>query len=473
MILSFDLGTQSFRATVLDQAGRAVFNWSRAIDTYRQGDIAEQNPNDWRAALVDGIAAVVRQPGLAAEIRAVTCCATLSGLVCLDGEGRPLRPAILYADRRPSCHLAAIESHEEYKASGWRAYSGDFLPQLVWLRSEHADVYANAQWLFDATGYLSFLLTGEATLDRYTAFTCYAFPDARTLPATLFGKMRVHEKKLGRVVEPGELLGTVLPEFGLNGAQVVSVSYDSVAAYLGSPLCQPGDALDISGTVTSIGVLSGTRIVDVARRVFSIPYKAQWLVRGSTAMSGPVLEWAANTLGFSALDEFAAAAATAPPGSNGVVFIPFLAGARSPVWLPSPCGVFHGLTAQSSRSDMARAVYEGLCYSLRHIVETIEACGAHVGLIQLGGGLSRSPLLNQMKADVLGKPVRPQVDTEVTTLASATIAARAFGWLDQDASFCLAGATLEPDGTRHGEYEKSFANYRSIVSRLFPPHTGD
>ncbi len=473
MILSLDLGTQSFRATVLNQAGCTVFNWSRAIETHREGDIAEQNPNDWRAALVDGLAAVARQPGLTAGIRAVTCCATLSGLVCLDREGRPLRPAILYADRRPACHLAAIESHEEYKASGWRAYSGDFLPQLIWLRNEHAEVYANAHSLLDATGYLNFLLTGEATLDCYTAFTCYASPEARTLPAALFAKMRVHEEKLGRVVDPGELLGTVLPEFGLNGAQVVSVSYDSAAAYLGSRLRQPGDALDISGTVTSIGVLSGTRIVDVARRVFSIPYNAQWLVRGSTAMSGPVLEWAAKTLGFSALDEFAAAAATAPSGANGVVFIPFLAGARSPVWVSSACGVFHGLTAQSSRADTARAVYEGLCYSLRHIVETIEACGAHVGPIQLGGGLSRSAFLNQMKADVLGKRVQPHVDTEVTTLASATIAARVFGWLDQDASFCLAGATLESDGTRHSEYEKSFANYRSLVSRLFLSHTGD
>ncbi|MEP7365232.1 MAG: FGGY-family carbohydrate kinase [Acidobacteriota bacterium] len=471
MILSVDLGTQSFRATVLDKAGREVYKWSRAIESNREGAVAEQNPEDWRAALFDALGAIAAQPGLAAEICAVTCCATLSGLVCLDGEGKPMRPAILYADRRPASQLAAIESLDEYRASGWRAYSGDFLPQLAWLRSEHPQVYAGAHRFLDATGYLNFLLTGRSTLDRYTAFTCYADPREQSLqaslPTPLFAKLNIETNKLGEIVAPGAWIGPVLPGFGLERARVVSVSYDSTAAYLGSRIAEPGDALDISGTVTSFGVLTARRTVDAKRRVFSIPFGDRWLVRGSTAMSGGVLEWARRVLAFQDFDEFDNAVSAATPGSGGVLFLPYLAGARSPVWEPSACGVFHGLSAQTSRADMARAVYEGLCFSLQHIIETIETCGAPAATIQLGGGLSRNSLLNQMKADVAGKRVRPQLDTEVTTLGSASIAARALGWLESEESFCKAGPPIEPDATRHQEYARSFASYRELVARLF------
>jgi sugar (pentulose or hexulose) kinase len=463
MILVIDLGTQSFRATVLDKTARRVWEWSRAIDTHRDGVIAEQDPNHWRDALFAALAAIRSEDSLASQIRAVTCSATLSGLVCLDAEGHPLRPAILYGDRRPASQLPVIESLEEYRTSGWRAYSGDFLPQLAYLRNEEPQTYAAAHLLLDATGYLTYLLTGQPTLDRYTTFTCYADPTAKpALPASLLQQLGIDAGKLGRVVNAGDSLGAVLQ------AEVISVSYDSTAAYLGSPLNCAGDALDISGTVTSFGVLSPARIVDPRRRVFSIPYGSQWLVRGSTAMSGGVLEWARQALVDGSFEEFDRLVSTAPPGANGVLFLPYLAGARSPLWEPSASGVFHGLTPQTSRADMARAVYEGLCFSLQHIVATIESCGAPVHTIQLGGGLSRNALLNQMKSNITGKPVSPQQDNEVTTLGSASIAARAIGWLAANESYCTLGNAVLPDPALQQVYGDAFTRYCELASHLFP-----
>jgi xylulokinase len=466
MILVVDLGTQSFRTTVLDRRGGVVFGWSRAIASHRDGVVAEQDAREWRAALADGLRAV-REAGLTSEIEAATCAARLSGLVCLDGDGEPMRPAVLYADRRAAGQLAAIEATEEYRKSGWRAYAGDLLPQLAWLCAEEPGVYGRAERLLDATGYLNWLLTGRATLDRYTAFTCYAGAKERSLPETLFTKLGLATSKLGEVVEPGEWIGPVRAEWGLARARVISVSYDSAAAYLGSRLQESGDVLDISGTVTSVGVLSRERVVDPARRVFSIPYGDRWLVRGSTAMSGGVLEWARRALAFASFEVFDDAVRASPVGAGGARFLPYLAGARSPLWEPAACGVFHGLTAETTRADMARAVYEGLCFSVEHILQTMAMCGTEVGNIQMGGGLSRNGLLNQMKADVTGKRARPQVDAEVTTLGAASIAARALGWLGAADSYCEVGEVLEPDSGRHAHYVRAFEDYRQLAERLF------
>ena len=444
MILVIDLGTQSFRATVIDRHGRPLSESSTPIATHRDGPVAEQDPLQWRAALLLALERFGSLP-----IRAVTASATLSGLVCLDANGHPLRPAILYGDRRPASQLPAIEASPAYLACPFRAYSGDFLPQLHYLRSAEPHHFHAAQYLLDATGYLNFLLTTEATLDRYTTLTCYGDPTPE-FPA------------VGRIVDPGEIIGRAP---ALSNAPVICVSYDSAAAYLGTALNQPGEALDISGTVTSFGVLAGRQIIDPHRRIFSIPYHGNWLVRGSTAMSGPVLDWAKDTLGDGSFSSFDTAVLQSPPGANGVTFLPFLAGARSPIWDPSASGTFHGITSQTTKADLARAVYEGLCFALLHIIATIESCGAPVHSIQLAGGLSRNPLLNQLKADITGKPVLPQQSTEVTTLGSATIAARVLGWLGPNDSFCATAAPLTPQN--HHAFLPAFRRYNRLIDSLY------
>jgi xylulokinase len=432
MILVIDLGTQSFRATLVDRGGRMREVYGTPVGTRREGLIAEQDPRVWRTALREAVERVRGE-----DVRAVTATATLSGLVALDEQGEPLRPAVMYGDRRPAAMLAGIDAGPYF-----RAYSGDFLPQLHWLRAEEPETFARARHLLDATGYLNYLLTGEATLDRYTTFTCYELP-LDDFPQT------------GRVVEAGAVIG---PARELGGAPVISVSYDSAAAYLGTALTQAGEALDISGTVTSFGVLTERRVVDGAKRIFSIPYRGRWLARGSTALSGPVLDWARGLLGEADWE-------AARPGAGGVTFLPFLAGARTPLWEPAATGSFHGLTLGTGRPEMLRAVYEGVCFALRHIVDTIEECGGRVERVQLGGGLARNAALNQLKADVLGRPVRAQVSTEVTTLGSATVAARHLRWLGAEDSYCVAGGEVEP--RQADRYEEAYGRYRAAVEKLY------
>ena len=235
----------------------------------------------------------------------------------------------------------------------------------------------------------------------------------------------------GRLVEVGEAIGPLAPalaqRLGWPRVPVVAATFDSKCAYLGSGIRASGDALDISGTVTSFGVVSASRVIDRDNRIYSVPFGDAWLVRGSTAAAGSIIEWARQTLAFS-IEEMDRLALDAPirPESDPI-FVPYLAGARAPLWRPRARGSITGLSIGTSRADLARSIYAGLALSLRHIVETIEACGAGVGGIRLAGGLSRSAALAQLKADILGRPVTVMADAELTTIGLAAIGATYLG----------------------------------------------
>ncbi|MBK9168695.1 MAG: FGGY-family carbohydrate kinase [Bryobacterales bacterium] len=479
MILILDLGTQSFRATVVDRHGAKRFESSEPIESTLSGAIAEQDPDQWRMALFGALDRLATEGDLAKEIDYIAACGTLSGLVCLDENDSILRPAILYSDRRPAVWLPHIESLPEFqplaRRSGWRVYSGDLLPQICYLRSQFPAVYRRSAWLLDATGYLNYLLTGAATMDRYSTYTCYAEPSSEDLPEALLLRLGIDRRKLGRVIRIGESLGPLRPDlagrYGFRQPEVISVSYDSTAAYLGSPLAQPGEALDISGTVTSFGVLTDCQVLDPERRIFSIPAGPDcWIVRGSTALSGGVLEWARTELLDMEFADLDRAVLASPPGANGLVFLPFLAGARAPIWEPSASGVFFGLTSQTTKPDMARAVYEGICFSLLHIVSVIGLSGVRVDSILLGGGLARNGTLNQMKADMTGVALRALADVELTTMGAASIVARCAGWLRASGgdSFVKPLPPISPDWERNAIYRRQFGRYCALVSCLEP-----
>jgi len=482
LILLIDLGTQSLRATVLNRSGERVFSKSLPVSTRRQGECHEQAPTEWGAGMLELLAAVGAERDLAGSIRAIAACGTLGGMVAVDGRGEPLRPAILYSDQRPSACIGELEAtayfQELQRQTGWRVFGGDLLPQVLWLSRQEPYVYGRAQFLLDSTGYLNFVLTGQASLETYSGYGCYAQPNSPGVPSGLLRKLGLEPTRFGTAVASGDLLGRLRPEVasqaGLPECSVFSLPYDSITAYLGAGLCEPGDALDISGTVTSFGVLHPAPIIDCERRIYSIPLPAgtNWLVRGSTSSSGSALEWARREFlgdGFGAFDGLVAAS---PPGANGVLFLPYLAGERAPLWNASARGVFFGITGSTTRADMARAVYEGLCFSLRHIQSVMRSNQVPIGKVKLTGGLSQNHLLNTIKSDVTGMTLLALRDHEMTTLGAASIVGRALGWYadDREASAALLAVEQEyaPNPAHAGLYDQQFSTYVELAARLTP-----
>jgi len=343
---------------------------------------------------------------------------------------------------------------------------------------QEPDVYARAQVVLDSTGYLNFVLTRRPSLESYSTYSCYARPGSAGVPAGLMRELGLDPARFGPAVAAGDPLGTLHPEIasqvGLPECSVISLPYDSMTAYLGAGLCETGDALDISGTVTSFGVLHPAQVIDSERRIYSFPLPAnsKWLVRGSTSASGSALEWAKREFvgdGFGAFDDLVSAS---PPGANGVLFLPYLAGERSPLWNAHARGVFFGLTGSTTRADMARAVYEGLCFSLRHIQTVMRANQVTIGKVKLTGGLSQNRLLNRIKADVTGTTLLALRDHEMTTLGAASVVGRALGWYadEQEASAALLAIEEEfsPHPANARLYDEPFGRYVELSDHLSP-----
>lgn len=417
-ILAIDLGTQSLRLTAVAADGSRLWSWSQAIATSRHGGIEEQDPAEWQDLLEQGL---VEAAAHGIEPAAIAACGVLAGYVPVDAAGAPLGPAVMYNDSRPAAYVAqaaqALGDH-----TGLRTVAADPLPHALWLRAERTEIFARSKYFLDATGWLNFLLTGGATINAYTALRLGKPPVA--------ARLGLAEGLFGAALPIGARIGVLRPDLQVRlrwpAVPVIAATFDSKCAYLAAGLDRTGAGLDISGTVTSFGVWSPTAITDPGRRVYPVPYGTGWLMRGSTAAAGSILEWTRELLGadFATLD---ALVAMQPADPDGPVLVPYHSGARAPLWQPSARGKLVGLTLDAGRASVARAAYEALGLSLRHIVETIEALGVAVEDIRLCGGLSRNPTLSQVKANILGKPLIALEEAELTTLGLAAIAGVALG----------------------------------------------
>lgn len=452
-VLAIDLGTQSLRVAVMDLDGRRLWSRQRPIDTRDDGERQEQDVAQWRAELMDGLEEAA---GAGYVPDAILASGPLAGWVMIGSDGEPLGAAVMYNDTRSEPDLAVVERTLPQGASVPRATIADPLPHALRLQREDGVALSSAAHLLDATGWLNFALTGQATLNSYTAIRLYdeALRDALGVAATPFGRTVA----IGETIAP--LRADLAAQLGWPAVPVIAATFDSKCAYLGSGIAAAGEALDISGTVTSFGVISDRPVVDPSNRIYSVPFGDKWLVRGSTAAAGSVLEWARDIFGLEIAD-LDRLAAEAPISNDDPVFVPYLSGARAPLWRPRARGSLTGLSIATRRPALARAIYSGLALSVRHIVETIEECGAPVSSIRLTGGLARSPALAQIKADILGRPVTVLAETELTLLGLAAIGASALGAYDVAAAarqFARDAATHTPRLGR-AEADALYARY--------------
>lgn len=466
-VLAIDLGTQSLRVSALRTDGARLWAWSAPVDSQVHGDRFEQSPVQWAALLQQGLQAA-HDAGIRPD--AIAAAGPLAGYVPLDAQGRELAEAVMYSDRRSAVDVAHMEALLGADRPA-RLLVSDALPQWLRLQREAPAIAARTAHFLDATGWINHQLTGCATLNHYSAMRLYT-------PA-LRARMGAANAPFGQPVVIGARLGVVQAAYGApwgwTGIPVIAATFDSKCAYIGSGIDQPGEATDISGTVTSFGVVSAQCIDDPQQRIYSVPFGQRWLVRGSTACAGSALEWVRGQLLQQDFDALDAAAAAAPPGSNGLTFLPYLAGERAPLWDPHARGALLGLGLHTSRADIARAVYEGLALSLAHIVLTMRGCGVALHEVRLAGGLARNPLLSQIKADLLGVPLLQLADHELTTLGLAVIASVALGThadhAQASSSFVAIQRRITPQADALQAYAGVLARYIACAQALQPTFT--
>jgi xylulokinase len=236
-----------------------------------------------------------------------------------------------------------------------------------------------------------------------------------------------------------------------------------------------GDACDVSGTVTSFRVATDAEVRDESGRLFVAPHLAPglFLAGGSNNLGGGVIEWAKQLLYTDERDPYTAMvaeASEAPPGAAGITFLPYLLGERAPVWDADARAVFFGLGRNHQRSDMIRAIFEGVGYSVLDIADRLAESGVGVSRVTASGGLARLAPINQIKADMLGVPLYTTREIETTALGAALVAlvcAGRFASLHDAAAACVAlGERYEPIASRTAMYRDFFGVYRSLYAQL-------
>lgn len=419
-------------------------------------------------------------------VRAIAFGSQLDGVVMCDADGAPLRPAILWLDRRATAQAeqvaAGISPDEFYDASGVNLDSSHGIFKALWVRDEEAGTFRATRHILPPGAYVLRQATGETAVD-YSNASSLGLLDPRRLTwsGRLLDAAELDERLLPPLMPATADVGPVAPAFaevcGLaTTTRVACGCGDEMAATLGAGAHAEGEVCDITGTAEAVCAVSSEPLADDGRLVECHPHAiAQlWLLENPGFVSGGNLRWWRDHFSppGTDYDSLTADAAEIPPGADGVVFLPCMQGAMAPEWNEHARGAFLGLTLAHSRGHLTRAMLEGSAFALRDVVTALRSAGLAARRITAVGGGARSSLWRQIKADVTGLPVRVPLDVETTAAGAAVLAVIAAG-IESDAA-AVAERFVdyepeehEPDPARMEDYDTLYAGYRNSYDALY------
>ena len=465
-ILGIDLGTTEVKVGLVGLDGR-LLAMSRAgygLDVGPDGR-AEQDPGAWWSAI--GVAVRALRPPDAVDVVAIGVDGHGPTLVPVDQDGIAVRPAITFLDIRP-----AGDAEELAAATGIRGWALGPLPAALWMERNEPEAAARAGWYLSTWEWLAFRLTGIAATPQVPG---QVPADTRVVEAAT--GLRV--SRLPAITQMGAVVGTVTPaaaaSLGLRaGIPVAAGTNDAFTSYLGAGLTDAGDAYDPGGSAGGFGVYWHEPVEVAGAFVTPAPLAGLYSVGAAMAATGRALDWFRDAVAGGAVttEALLEEAATVPAGADGVVFLPYLAGERSPIWDPDATGAFVGLTLAHGRGHLTRAILEASALAIRHVAEPMLAAGVRVSDMRACGGPARSETWNQIKADVTGFPVLVPAVLETAVLGSAILGAVAIGACP-DVPTAVRTMTrierrLEPHPDARATYERSYAIYTGVYPALRP-----
>ena len=486
MFLGLDLGTGSVKALLLDEGGGVLGEGSVSyrVRSPHPG-WAESSPVEWWEATVQAARVAVGSRGDLVE--AIGLSGQMHGVVLADARGRPLRPAVLWADTRSGEELSryrALEAETRERLANPPAV-GMAGPSLLWLRDHEPAAYSSARWALQPKDWVRLHLTGEASAEPSDASATLLYDLASDDWAyPVVEALGLRADLLAPLVASSSVAGTLREDaarsLGLRaGLPVAAGAADTAAAMLGGGLLRRGP---VQITVGTGGQIVAPRDVPepdphgrthLYRAATSEP-PAPWYSMAAIQNAGLALEWAREVLGAS-WEELYEEAFAAPPGAGGVLFLPYLSGERTPRFDPAARGAWTGLGLGHGRGHLLRAALEGVAFALREGLEALESTGVPVDELRLAGGGaggSSGEPWRRLLADVLGCPLRLLPD-EITPVASARGAALLAGLAS--GAYGMPGdiLALAPEPERSVEpgkdapaYDAAYARYRELYPRL-------
>jgi xylulokinase len=485
-LLGIDVGTGGTRAVLLDEAGRVLGSATaeHAEMASPQLGWAEQDPRDWwraaRAALKDCLTQTNTNVG---EIVAIGLSGQMHGLVMLDAAGEVVRPALIWCDQRTEEECRAITERVGAKRLidlvANPALTGFTLPKIWWVRKHEPEAWSRVRSVMLPKDYVRFKLTGARATDVADASGTLMFDVVnRRWSAEMLEASDLPAEILPQVFESPEITGRVSKEgaaaSGLReGTPVVAGGGDQAAGAVGMGIVEPGNVSATIGTSGVVFAATSSPVVEPKGRIhtFCHAIPRRWHVMGVTQGAGLSLRWFRDQFGAGAsYDALMKEAAAAPPGADGLLWAPYLMGERTPHLDPNARGALVGLTAQHTRAHVIRAILEGVAFSLRDTFTIFRDLGVPVKSIRLGGGGARSPLWQQIQADIYGMPVELVAADEGAAYGAALLAGVGAGiWPSVDAACKTAvhvAKKIEPIAKNVDLMNRRYEEYRKLYPAL-------
>lgn len=481
LLLGIDVGTSSAKALVIDAAGAAQGEASEGYPVHTpHAGWAESVPGDWWEAVCTAVRSVAASAP--ARIAAVGVVGQMHGVVLTEASGQAVRSAVLWADARAERELGRLRTlgDEALDRLANPVVTGMAGPSLLWLREHEPDAYAEARWALQPKDWVRMQVTGEVASEPSDASATLLYD----LPAddwawSIVERLGLRGELLAPLIASEQTAGTLTPAaaeaLGLpTGLPVAAGAGDTPAAAVGSGLLDPGAVQLTVGTGGQVVAPREHPVPDPTRRTHTYRAAAadRWYALAATLNAGLALEWVRRVLGV-AWDRLYDEAFAVTPGADGVRFVPYLSGERTPHLDPGARGAWSGLGAGHTRGHLLRAALEGVAFSLRDCVAALASAGAcrGDGELRLAGGGSLRPEWRQLLADVLRRPLAA-VDAPNASARGAALLAGVCSGVFPDVRATLGVAPASERVAAPSEtaelYETAFREWRTIYPRLRP-----
>jgi xylulokinase len=488
LLLGIDIGTGSTKGVLVDGSGTVIASEmvAHAMQLPRPGWAEVDAEAMWWhevCAISAKLTAKAAQFSRGSRIAGMCVSGVGPCLVLCDDHLRPLRPAILYGiDTRAAAEIDSLTAEFGAEAimerAGTQLSSQAVGPKLEWVRRHEPDVFAAATRWYGSNSYIAAKLTGEYVLDHHTASQCDPLYATREFDwNTVWAQRICGHLPLPRLVWPSEVIGVVHAAAAAAtgvpaGTPVAAGTIDAFSEAFSVGVRQPGDQMLMYGSTMFLVQIIDTYYSDPALWTTAGVDRGTHALAAGTSTAGSLVNWLQATTGGAPFDTLMAEAQGVPPGSEGLLVLPYLAGERTPVFDPGARGVFAGLTLRHGRGHLFRAAYEGISFGVRQILDRLD--DAHTGLrtVAVGGGL-RSPIWSQTLTDITGRVQQVPEQGIGASYGDALLAAIGIGMVPPDTDWAKIAHEITPDPQLRDMYDDLYGTWcglypatRELVHRL-------
>jgi xylulokinase len=496
-VIGIDLGTSSVKALLMDENGKVLASQEVSYPLYNPNPgWAEQNPDEWWQATQVALRKLSQDiHELSATVLGIGLSGQMNGAVLLDERFQAIRPSIIWVDARTVAQCEKINSRVDRQLmtsiTGKLAVTGYTAPKLLWVREHEPEHFKAVRHILLPKDFIRLRLTGELFTDFSDASNTLLFDiqNNRWSPEML-DALELDEKLLPIPMPSMTITGVLSPQAAeMTGLAanipVIAGAGDSSAEAIGSGLVNEGPVLSVIGSAGNISATSSHTVIDSLGRIHTGSHVTDqlWILTGVQQAAGLSIRWIVENLRLfheireegNKVDPYEMMinhACAAPSGSEGLVYLPYLTGERTPHLDPLARGVFFGIDIRHTRDHFARAVLEGIAFSQRDAIELLVKLGVPTDYLIAAGGGSRSSLWRQILANVANLPVMTSRQEHSAAYGAALLAATTAGMYGSIEEACQATVSLSPGATPQPEYreryDKSYDIFRTVYQNLRP-----